>query len=700
MGATLSWDVDKTYSDTKCKITLTLYVTSTSGSWNGNAQSGYIKINGVKHSFTHAFSSNTKTKLASASETVNRPASASDLSVSLAAAYATGVSAGTITKTGTVSVANLASYTVGFSVNGGSGASSQTKTVYYGKTTTFPSPSVTKTGYHHNSKYGTTTTGGTLYSFGGTTPAITSGRTYYVNWIANTYSVAYFKNNVNASGTMSNSSHTYGVSKALNINAYTLSGYSFEGWAETSEGSAIYSDGVKVSNLTSTNGGTKNLYAKWTANEYIATFNANGGRFSSPDAATTTTRTETFNSTTSSPSLEERTGYEFIGWSPTLPAIWTETSNKTYTAQWRQTVNAPTVTKLIATRSELNSTSDNLHIQLNGNTGFYEDPNTSEITYPSSITCKIVYGQNDTVLATLTATVDSTNHTYSLDYTSSGTNFLKNMAYTIKVLVTANYPSLTDISGVIEKQTFISKDLPVIQIPYETSGRTEILDKAITFGRALRINDGSTNYRNVTIQNQGITTRYLGLTPDSGSPENIALSGNTGIIKTAHGSYWGIPGTTNTIALSTSAYALETAGRLTSSAGMLTFSVPLNRVFTNGSYITDLTCEFIARASNNNGTGLYIMKGASASTSDRALFDFKQDFSYYDAANNSHTIGLVGNADWSSNVFLEGNCFIQFVFDFGTDAFSGNSTNRGYINNNACIVSIFNLNVTITTPSS
>ncbi|MGN0917479.1 MAG: hypothetical protein ACI4NZ_04735, partial [Candidatus Enterousia sp.] len=81
---------------------------------------------------------------------------------------------------------------------------------------------------------------------------------------ANTYTVVYNKNATSATGTMSNSSHTYDISKALTTNAFTNGTKKFLGWSTSSTAtSATYTNGQNVSNLTTTNGGTVNLYAVW-----------------------------------------------------------------------------------------------------------------------------------------------------------------------------------------------------------------------------------------------------------------------------------------------------------------------------------------------------------------------------------------------------------------------------------------------------
>lgn len=97
----------------------------------------------------------------------------------------------------------------------------------------------------------------------------------YANWKANTYSIKYNANG--GSGTMANSSHVYGTSKALTNNAFTRSGYTFIGWATSDTGAVKYANKASVSNLTSTNNGTVNLYAIWEQSIFTITFDAQDG---------------------------------------------------------------------------------------------------------------------------------------------------------------------------------------------------------------------------------------------------------------------------------------------------------------------------------------------------------------------------------------------------------------------------------------
>ncbi len=129
------------------------------------------------------------------------------------------------------------------------------------------------------------------------------------NCSANTYDVAYNPNG--GSGSMSNSSHTYDTAKNLTANTFTRTGYAFTGWNTKADGSGTsYINGASVKNLTTTNSGTVNLYAQWTANTITLTF-ANGGRGTAP----TTPTSCTYDSTFTMPPAMTATGYTFDKWS-------------------------------------------------------------------------------------------------------------------------------------------------------------------------------------------------------------------------------------------------------------------------------------------------------------------------------------------------------------------------------------------------
>ena len=152
------------------------------------------------------------------------------------------------------------SFTVTFNKNGGNTPSVASKSVTYDGTYGTLA-TCTRTGYTFKGWY-TATSGGTKIE-STTKVSITANQTLYAQWTANTYTVAYNANG--GTGTMSNSSHTYGTSSKLTANSFTKFGYSFKGWAKTLEraqaGTVDYADQASVSTLTTS--GTYNLYAVW-----------------------------------------------------------------------------------------------------------------------------------------------------------------------------------------------------------------------------------------------------------------------------------------------------------------------------------------------------------------------------------------------------------------------------------------------------
>ena len=64
-------------------------------------------------------------------------------------------------------------------------------------------------------------------------------------------------------GSMANQSFTYGTAKALTANAFTRTGYVFQGWATSASGGKVYNDKQSVKDLTTTSGAVVNLYAVW-----------------------------------------------------------------------------------------------------------------------------------------------------------------------------------------------------------------------------------------------------------------------------------------------------------------------------------------------------------------------------------------------------------------------------------------------------
>ncbi|MBQ9431453.1 MAG: InlB B-repeat-containing protein, partial [Kiritimatiellae bacterium] len=87
------------------------------------------------------------------------------------------------------------------------------------------------------------------------------------------------------SGAMEDLAFTYGQDAALTVNAFTRTGYTYQGWATSAEGEVVYTDGQTVGNLTMTPNGTVNLYAVWHPNAYTIRFLPNGAEGEMADQA-------------------------------------------------------------------------------------------------------------------------------------------------------------------------------------------------------------------------------------------------------------------------------------------------------------------------------------------------------------------------------------------------------------------------------
>ena len=120
-----------------------------------------------------------------------------------------------------------------------------------------------------------------------------------------------FKGNGSTSGSMKKMSNCkYGREYTLKANIFTRKGYTFIGWNTKSDGSGVtYDDKEAVKNLTTINGKTVTLYAKWKAKKYDIKYELNGGKNNSSNPSNYTIKSTTI--TLKKPSKE---GYKFVGW--------------------------------------------------------------------------------------------------------------------------------------------------------------------------------------------------------------------------------------------------------------------------------------------------------------------------------------------------------------------------------------------------
>ena len=130
-------------------------------------------------------------------------------------------------------------------------------------------------------------------------------KTLYAVFTANTYKVVF--NNNGGSGTKTELTCTYDKDCTLSTDGFTKEGYTISGWSKTSEGEIEYTADATVRNLVET--GSITLYAKWSANTYTITYNANGGT-GNMNKTTCTYDTDC----TIAANTFTRVGYTFASW--------------------------------------------------------------------------------------------------------------------------------------------------------------------------------------------------------------------------------------------------------------------------------------------------------------------------------------------------------------------------------------------------
>ena len=177
----------------------------------------------------------------------------------------------------------------------------------------------------------------------------------FAHWSANSYTVHFEKNDndsgsTRATGSMSDVAFTYDKSETLPANGFSRTGYYFDGWNESVDGTAgngrNYPDRAAVKNLTLIPNGLVTLHAQWKPCSYTLTFNYNKpgnatGTLRDSDEAS---RTVTFDASIGRLPEPKLTGWVFEGWyienadgtSVKIGdnEIWHYTSGKTAAAKW------------------------------------------------------------------------------------------------------------------------------------------------------------------------------------------------------------------------------------------------------------------------------------------------------------------------------------------------------------------------------
>lgn len=248
-------------TETTAKLTWTLQYISDYAPSTSSARAYSVKIAGetVKEG---TFDINGKTgtiTIASGSVTgVARGTAAKSIAFSVSFAFNlswSGSYKGTLTASGSISIAAKTSYTIKYSANGGSGApSSQTK--WHGTNIKLSNETPTRSGYTFKG-WGTSASATTVSYAAGATYSSNANITLYAIWTASGYTVKYDANG--GTGAPSNQTKTHGVNLTLSSTKPTRTNYTFKGWGTSASATTVsYAAGASY-----TKDASITLYAVW-----------------------------------------------------------------------------------------------------------------------------------------------------------------------------------------------------------------------------------------------------------------------------------------------------------------------------------------------------------------------------------------------------------------------------------------------------
>jgi len=148
--------------------------------------------------------------------------------------------------------------------------------------------------------------------------------TLYAKWAVKTHTVTFDKNDAAASGTMANQTISEGASAPLTANAFTKSGWTFDGWATSATGAKVYANAASYTMGTA----DVTLYAKWIQKTHTVTFNKNDAAASGSMSAQTIPEG---NSVPVTANGFSKAGWNFDGWATSATGTATYADGDDYT---------------------------------------------------------------------------------------------------------------------------------------------------------------------------------------------------------------------------------------------------------------------------------------------------------------------------------------------------------------------------------
>ncbi|MBR3790176.1 MAG: InlB B-repeat-containing protein, partial [Clostridia bacterium] len=256
------------------------------------------------------------------------------------------------------------------------GDANGTGTYFYGKSITMPTK--TNAGYTFSGNYtlSPTTTGASID--GNTFTMGTADVTVTYVWIANTITITLDNQNATTPGSAEvfykyNTNTYYSNNQATaeieNISLPSRTGYTFGGYFTQTNGNGteyIKADGTFTNDLYKAFNADATLYAKWTANTYAVTFNANQGTTPNPASITVT-----YDKAYGTLATTTRTGYTFAGWFTA--------------ASGGEQVTAETIVKITDAQTlYAHWTANEYAVTFNANGGTSPNPASKNVTYDSA----------------------------------------------------------------------------------------------------------------------------------------------------------------------------------------------------------------------------------------------------------------------------------------------------------------------------
>ena len=224
-------------------------------------------------------------------------------------------------------------YSISYQLNGGTNHKSNLSRYSTGTNVTLYNP--TRKGYTFGGWYTSSSfSGNKVTSIAG----ISRDYTLYAKWSPIKYKVKFNKNGLKLSGSFSSKTYKYGSKYTLPKTSTKKKGYDLV-WNTKKKGKGTsYQAGTKVKNLTTSNGKTITLYAKWQKHKYKISYQLKGGKNSSknPTGYYITSKTIKLKNPT-------RKGYKFMGWysdkkykNKVTQIKKGTTGNKTLYAKWKK----------------------------------------------------------------------------------------------------------------------------------------------------------------------------------------------------------------------------------------------------------------------------------------------------------------------------------------------------------------------------